>query len=60
MFTEYSELQRRVEKLKSFIGTQGFRDLPEIDRLDLSEQLQHMNGYLEVLSRRVSRQCGDA
>jgi hypothetical protein len=60
MFLEFSELQRRVEKLKSFIGTEDFRNLPEIDRLDLSEQLQYMNSYLEVLSRRVSRQCGDA
>lgn len=60
LFTEFSELQQRIEKLKVFILGDKFESLPEIDRKDLKEQLGHMEAYCKVLNRRVSRQCGNA
>lgn len=60
LFDEYSELQKKVEKLKEFIIGDTYDKLPEIDRTDLKEQLKHMEAYNAVLSRRVSRQCGNA
>lgn len=60
LFAEYSELQQRIEKLKSFILGDQYDSLPEVDRTDLKEQLKHMESYESVLSRRVSRQCNNA
>lgn len=60
LFDEYGELQRRIEKLKSFIVGAEYDELPEIDRKDLKEQLGYMESYCAVLSRRVSRQCNNA
>lgn len=57
MIEEYTELQMRLEKLKEFIMTDKFDALPEIERKDLKVQLGHMQGYHDVLSHRVSRQC---
>lgn len=60
LFKEHDELYQRIEKLKTFIVTEAFDKLPEVDRTDLKEQLRHMEGYFKVVSRRVSRQCGNA
>lgn len=60
LFTEFSELQQRIEKLKAFILGRYFDTLPEIDRTDMKEQLEHMELYCKVLNRRVSRQCGNS
>jgi len=60
MFEEYSQLSRRIDKLKIFIVSDKYDGLPEIDRIDLKKQLGHMERYFEVLSRRVSRQCNNA
>ena len=60
LFDEYEQLQDRINKLTNFIVSDIYDTLPEIDRLDLKEQLKHMKAYCSVLSRRVSRQCGDA
>ncbi len=49
-----------LEKLKEFILTDKFDALPEIERKDLKAQLGHMQGYHDVLSHRVSRQCNSA
>ena len=57
LFLEHDQLVERIQKLVDFILTPGFDALPEIDRADLREQLQHMRAYQSVLSRRVSRQC---
>ena len=54
---EHDQLTLKTEKLKSFILTSDFESLPEIDRRDLKEQLHHMENYLSVLSKRVSRIC---
>ena len=37
-----------------------FDKLSDVDRRDLKEQLEHMQGYFDVISRRVSRQCNNA
>lgn len=54
---ELGQLTLKTEKLKSFILRSDFESLPEIDRRDLKEQLHHMENYLSVLSKRVSRIC---
>ena len=56
---EYSLLSIKIDKLQDFIVSDKYDPLPEIDRSDLKEQLKHMKGYFSVLSRRVSRQCGN-
>lgn len=60
LFQEESDLRQKSEKLKKFILSDNYDGLPEIDRKDLKEQLQHMENYHAVLLRRVSRQCGAA
>lgn len=60
LFLEHGELYQNVEKLKAFILAPLFDKLPEVDRKDLKEQLTHMQGYFDVISRRVSRQCNNA
>lgn len=59
LFEEHSQLSIKIEKLESFILSDKYDQLPEIDRTDLKEQLKHMKGYFSVLYRRVSRQCGN-
>lgn len=60
LFDEFGEVRQRLEKLKTFILTPAFDALPEVDRKDLREQLQHMQGYYDVLFRRSSRLCNNA
>ena len=60
LFDEYGELQRRIDELKTFIIGDQYDGLPDVDRNDLKVQLKHMEAYVEVLSRRVSRQCNSA
>jgi hypothetical protein len=60
LFEEFNQLSQRIQKLRDFIISDKFDDLAEIDRKDLKEQLKHMQGYYDVLSRRSSRLCGDA
>lgn len=57
LLVEVTELKNKVEKLENFIDGDIYDTLPEIDRTDLKEQLNHMKNYLLVLNRRVSRQC---
>lgn len=57
LLKENDDLTYRLEKLKTFIVSQSFDSLPEIERTDLKEQLRHMEQYANVLSRRVSRLC---
>ena len=58
LFEEHGELSRKLEKLNEFILSDKYDALPEIDRKDLKEQRNYMKGYMSVLMRRVSRQCG--
>lgn len=54
---EVTELYTKIEKLKIFMLSDRYNNLPEIDRKDLSEQLFHMSEYYEILLRRISRLC---
>lgn len=61
LFSEYTELQVKLEKLRAFITVNElFTSLPEVDQQDLLQQIKHMQGYHDVLSRRVSRLCNNA
>ena len=60
LMEEYSQLLDRIEKLKTFIVSDAFDSLPDIERKDLKEQLKHMEAYFNVLSHRVSRLCNNA
>ena len=59
LYEERDQLLDRIEKLKTFIVSARFDDLPEIERKALKEQLPHMQGYFDVLDKRVSRLCGN-
>jgi len=59
LYEEHSELNQRTEKLKNFIVSEKFDDLPEVDKVDLKEQFKHMEAYSSVLNRRVSRCCNN-
>lgn len=55
---EYRELRERVAKLEMFTLTSEFHTaITQADRDDLREQLEYMQKYRDVLSRRVSRLC---
>ena len=60
VFEEHSQLHQRIDKLKAFIVSDKYGELPDIDRTDLKEQLRHMEGYFDVLHKRVSRLCNNA
>lgn len=56
MIVEHAELRTRIARLERFISeSEAFGGLPDVDRADLVEQLEHMRGYCTVLSRRVNR-----
>ncbi len=54
---EFGELGRKIEKLKAFVISKTYDDLPEIERTALKDQLGHMEAYHSVLHGRVSRMC---
>jgi hypothetical protein len=58
LLVEQSELLTKTENLKGFLSTPAFKELPVTDRVDLTEQSQHMERYLKVLDRRVTRLVG--
>jgi len=58
LFEEHTELHKRIDKLKEFIISDKYDELPEVDKKDLKEQLKHMENYFYVLNNRASRQCG--
>lgn len=60
LFEEYDQLTQRIEKLKTFIISEKYDALPEVERVDIKNQLVHMEQYHNVLSRRVSRQCNNS
>ena len=55
LFYEFSELLKRIEKVKAFIASDKYNALPEFDRKDLKEQLKHMEAYHKVLFKRMHR-----
>lgn len=59
LLQERTELHQRIERLKEFILDGDFESLPEIDRDDLREQLEHMKRYFDVINRRAGRLCNN-
>lgn len=51
---EKSELDKKLDALKAFIGTPFFHTLEAKDRDLLSEQLGHMERYSGVLQLRIN------
>ena len=53
MAKEYDELRGRYERLKDFVTTDTFKQLPENKRTLLTRQHQVMHDYLDVLTQRL-------
>jgi len=58
MKEEHDELTERIEKLRAFIASDKYGALWQVERSDLTKQVWHMQEYFNVLSRRISRDCG--
>jgi hypothetical protein len=52
---EAADLAARLTKLRDFMSTEAFDNLPHVDRELLREQAEHMQSYSEVLLARMSR-----
>lgn len=53
MAQEYDELRGRYERLKDFVTTDTFKQLPESKRTLLSRQCKVMYDYMDVLTQRI-------
>jgi hypothetical protein len=51
---EKHELDDKISKLTAFVGGTIFASLDDAERSRLSIQLQHMNGYSEILGQRIA------
>jgi hypothetical protein len=51
---EKQQLDEKIAKLAAFIGGTMFASLDDAERSRLSIQLQHMNGYSEILGQRIA------
>lgn len=54
VITEKMDLDEKITKLSSFMGGTIFASLDDAERSRLSIQLQHMNGYSEILGQRIA------
>lgn len=50
---ERTELEKKIEALRLFLGSSAAEKIGERSQADLREQLYHMEGYAWVLQRRV-------
>ena len=50
---EKTELDDKIQKLTAFVGGTIFASIDDTERSRLSIQLQHMNGYSEILGQRI-------
>ena len=53
MGAEKKELKERIEKLNAFIKGEQYAKLTEVEKQNLQKQLQYMEGYFDVLSKRI-------
>lgn len=56
---EYKQTADRYEKLKAFMGTDGFKALAKVDQEDLEVQLPAMQAYVGILFQRLKRLTGE-
>lgn len=55
LIEEETELTVKCNKLSDFIDGDAFKNIPEIEQVDLREQFEHMLDYRNVLLRRIDR-----
>ena len=60
MAKEYDELRGRYERLKDFVTTDTFKQLPENKRTLLSRQCKSMYDYMDVLTQRIRIEAKEA
>ncbi len=60
MAEEYDELCGRYERLKDFVTTDTFKQLPENKRTLLSRQCKAMYNYMDVLTQRIHIEAKEA
>jgi hypothetical protein len=48
-------LDDKIERLAAFMGSEAFMKLNDIDKMLLERQLYFMNGYMDILNRRIER-----
>ena len=53
LIEERNEIDQRGEKLFQFIESERFTKLPHFDQIALCMQLAHMQGYMEIVTRRI-------
>ena len=57
---EYDEIRGRYERLKDFVTTDTFKQLPENKRTLLSRQCKSMYDYMDVLTQRIRIEAKEA
>ena len=55
MIEEHEQLSGRLERLRAFLHTTEYEALSEEAASDLRKQYAYMQGYHQVLTRRISR-----
>lgn len=60
MAKEYDEIRGRYERLKDFVTTDTFKQLPENKRTLLSRQCKSMYDYMDVLTQRIRIEAKEA
>lgn len=53
VYEEKAELTERIEKLRAFLTTDAFANLPREEQVRLHHQYEHMAGYENVLAHRI-------
>lgn len=54
VINEKIELDEKIGKLAAFMGGTIFASLDDSERSRLSIQIQHMNGYSDILGQRIA------
>ena len=52
---EFDALNNRINKLKAFMETDTYETLAVDEKIDLNQQLEYMNGYANILNKRIER-----
>ena len=55
MLKEADKLAVRVNRIKLYMQSERFKNLPEVEQQDLKTQFEHMDAYLCVLCKRIVR-----
>ena len=63
LITEHAQLSKRIAALEGFRESEKFRNLPEAEQEMMRSQLLFMEGYHQILNRRIAawkpqRPCG--